>query len=109
MPVVNLARLECTRDVQVAWLTYFAAFVSLVAALFCAVMMARIDITEYACCTKDVPEGSAELDQDKGPVCFSDAALCDSTGNDCLAVGMPFHPPFLFPCLFHASVQTCVL
>ena len=82
MPVVNLARLECTRDVQVAWLIYFAAFVSLVAALFCAVMMARIDITEYACCTKDVPEGSAELDQKQGPVCFSDAALCDSTGND---------------------------
>ena len=109
MPVVNLARLECTRDVQVAWLIYFAAFVSLVAALFCAVMMARIDITEYACCTKDVPEGSAELDQKQGPVCFRNAAFCDDIANDCLAVGMPSHPPFLFPCLFHASVQTCVL
>ena len=52
--------------------------------------MARIDITEYACCTKDVPEGSAELDQKQGPVCFRNAAFCDDIANDCLAVGMPF-------------------
>jgi hypothetical protein len=95
---------------QVAWLSFFAAFVSLVGAILCAVVMARIDhdhsVYEHGCCTKDVPEGSVESLQISGPVCFNNVGyypLCGSGKlGDCWAVGTPFHLPFLFlsrPCL----------
>ena len=92
---------------QIAWLSFFAAFVSLVATIFCVVMMARIDVSEYACCTEDVPVGSAESLQQDGPVCFgwkSPYLLCDSEGDDCFYVGT-LPPSLLVPA---SSALSCL-